>query len=75
MFSEGNFVWIIMSRNDCFGLGLSCRFQAEILYAVCNVGDLWHVLVNLKDGKRVVIAIYSMSTDFVGLVACMEEED
>ena len=66
--SAGDFVTVAMARNDCFGLGLPCIFKATILHVPVDTGDMWHIRVDLKENKTVVIAINPTSIDFVGIV-------
>lgn len=71
LFNKGDFVWVIMSRNDCFHFQTSNspQFVAKILYAPQDTGDLWYFT---RFGE--VIAINSMSVDFIGLVALKKED-
>ena len=68
-FNEGDFVWVVMARNDCFGFQKSPRFVAKILHRPQDTGDIWYFTRFGMD-----IAINPMSADFIGLVAIKKED-
>jgi len=68
-FDEGDFVWVVMTRDDCFEFQKSPRFIAKILHTPSDTGDIWYFS---RFGMR--IAINPMSSDFIGLVPVVEEE-
>ena len=69
-FEEGDFVWVVMTTNDCFGFQNTSRFIAKVLHRPRDTGDIWYF-----NRFGVSIAINPMSSDFIGLEQVVEEEE
>ena len=69
IFNEDEFVWVVMSRNDCFGFQTSPRFVAKIIYKPFNIGDWWYFTRFGVD-----FAINPMSSDFIGIESVVKGE-
>lgn len=65
-FNEGDFVKVVMARNDVFSWQVAPSFNVKIVSRPRDTGDVWEFEVLLCEGY-IYLAINPQCSEFVGL--------
>jgi hypothetical protein len=68
MFTKGDFVWVVMDRNDVFPWQDGPGFEAVFQYGPQGAGDTFHLLVAGPDAEDMPLVLNGNSNAFIGIM-------
>jgi len=63
--NEGDWVVVIMNRNNIYSFQTSCRFVAKVMSTPSDIGDLWYLKYGENDSTT-DITVNPLSSEFIG---------